>query len=49
MDLVTRRKFLLASGVVGGTALAAGAGAFTLGELMETTAGSGSAGRARSS
>ena len=38
MDLVTRRKFLLASGVVGGTALAAGAGAFTLGELMETTA-----------
>ena len=37
MDLVTRRKFLLASGVVGGTALAAGAGAFTLGQLMETT------------
>ncbi|GIJ74393.1 DUF1501 domain-containing protein [Virgisporangium ochraceum] len=37
MDLVTRRKFLLASGVVGGTALAAGAGAYTLGQLMETT------------
>jgi uncharacterized protein (DUF1501 family) len=34
---VTRRKFLLASGVVGGTALAAGAGAYTLGQLMETT------------
>src|SRR4030095_14650536 len=38
MYLVTRRKFLLASGVVGGTALAAGAGAFTLSQLMETTA-----------
>jgi uncharacterized protein (DUF1501 family) len=37
MDLVTRRKFLLASGVVGGTALAAGAGVYTLGELLETT------------
>lgn len=36
MDVVTRRKFLLASGVVGGTALAAGAGAYTLSELMET-------------
>jgi uncharacterized protein (DUF1501 family) len=37
MDLLTRRKFLVASGVVGGTALAAGAGAYTLGQLMETT------------
>ncbi|GIJ53704.1 DUF1501 domain-containing protein [Virgisporangium aurantiacum] len=37
MDLVTRRKFLVASGVVGGTALAAGAGAYTLGQLLETT------------
>jgi uncharacterized protein (DUF1501 family) len=37
MDLVTRRKFLLASGVVGGTALAAGAGAYTLGDLLDTT------------
>jgi len=38
MDLVTRRKFLLASGVVGGTALAAGAGAYTLGQVLETAA-----------
>jgi uncharacterized protein (DUF1501 family) len=37
MDLLTRRKFLVASGVVGGTALAAGAGAYTLGQLLETT------------
>jgi uncharacterized protein (DUF1501 family) len=38
MDLVTRRKFLVASGVVGGTALAAGAGVYTLDQLMDTTA-----------
>lgn len=38
MDLLTRRKFLLASGVVGGAALAGGAGAYTLAELMDTTA-----------
>ena len=37
MDLVTRRKFLVASGVAGGTALAAGAGVYTLGQLLETT------------
>jgi uncharacterized protein (DUF1501 family) len=36
MDLVTRRKFLLASGVVGGTALVAGAGTYTLGQLLDT-------------
>ena len=38
MDLVTRRKFLLASGVVGGTALAAGAGGYTLAQVLETAA-----------
>jgi uncharacterized protein (DUF1501 family) len=37
MDLVTRRRFLLASGVVGGTALAAGAGAYTLADLFATS------------
>jgi uncharacterized protein (DUF1501 family) len=38
MDVVTRRKFLVASGVVGGTALAAGAGVYTLAELLDTAA-----------
>jgi uncharacterized protein (DUF1501 family) len=37
MDTVTRRRFLLASGVVAGGALAAGAGAYTLGDLFRTT------------
>ncbi|MEV0273805.1 DUF1501 domain-containing protein [Hamadaea sp. NPDC050747] len=36
MDTVTRRKFLLASGVVGGTALAAGAGAYTVADILAT-------------
>src|SRR5947207_2952464 len=36
MDALTRRKFLIRSGVVGGAALAAGGGAFTLAEILET-------------
>jgi uncharacterized protein (DUF1501 family) len=37
MDTLTRRKFLIASGVVGGTALAAGAAAYTLTEILATS------------
>ncbi|OLE30006.1 MAG: hypothetical protein AUG44_02275 [Actinobacteria bacterium 13_1_20CM_3_71_11] len=36
MDLLTRRKFLLRSGVVGATALVAGGGAYTLAEILRT-------------
>ncbi|MDI1463752.1 DUF1501 domain-containing protein [Catellatospora sp. KI3] len=36
MDAVTRRKFLIASGVVGGAALVAGAGAYTLHDILAT-------------
>ena len=36
MDALTRRKFLVRSGVVGGAALAAGAGAFTLADILKT-------------
>jgi uncharacterized protein (DUF1501 family) len=36
MDTITRRKFLIASGVTGGVALAGGATAFTLHEILET-------------
>ena len=36
MDTITRRKFLVASGVAGGTALAAGAGALTWTELQQS-------------
>jgi uncharacterized protein (DUF1501 family) len=36
MDTITRRRFLVASGVVGGTALAAGAGALTWTELQQS-------------
>ncbi|NUT36993.1 MAG: DUF1501 domain-containing protein [Hamadaea sp.] len=36
MDTVTRRRFLVASGVVGATALAAGAGAYTLQDILAT-------------
>ena len=36
MDALTRRKFLIASGVVGGGALAAGAGAYTLTDILAT-------------
>jgi uncharacterized protein (DUF1501 family) len=36
MDLVTRRRFLLASGVVGASALAAGAGAIGMAELLRS-------------
>jgi uncharacterized protein (DUF1501 family) len=36
MDQLTRRKFLIRSGVVGGVALAAGGGAFTLAEILKT-------------
>src|SRR4051794_32934683 len=36
MDTVTRRKFLVASGVVGAAALAAGAGAYTLKDILAT-------------
>jgi uncharacterized protein (DUF1501 family) len=36
MDQLTRRKFLIRSGVVGGTALAAGAGAYTLADILGT-------------
>src|SRR5438105_5194877 len=36
MDTVTRRKFLLRSGVIGGAALVAGAGAFTLADILKT-------------
>jgi uncharacterized protein (DUF1501 family) len=37
MDQVTRRKFLIRSGVVGGTALALGGGAFTLADILKTS------------
>jgi uncharacterized protein (DUF1501 family) len=36
MDTVTRRKFLIASGVAGGVALAGGATAFTLKDILDT-------------
>jgi uncharacterized protein (DUF1501 family) len=36
MDTLTRRRFLLASGVTGAAALAAGAGAYTLKEVLAT-------------
>lgn len=36
MDALTRRKFLIRSGVVGGAALAAGAGAYTLTDILRT-------------
>jgi uncharacterized protein (DUF1501 family) len=36
MDTVTRRRFLKAAGVAGAGALAAGAGAFTLKEILDT-------------
>jgi uncharacterized protein (DUF1501 family) len=36
MDTVTRRRFLLASGVTGAAALAAGAGAYTLRDILAT-------------
>ena len=36
MDTLTRRKFLIASGVTAGAALAAGAGAYTLKEILDT-------------
>jgi uncharacterized protein (DUF1501 family) len=36
MDTLTRRKFLIASGVVGGTAIVAGAAAYTLAEVLAT-------------
>ncbi|MEW2426484.1 DUF1501 domain-containing protein [Micromonospora sp. NPDC047644] len=37
MDTVTRRRFLLTSGVVGAGALAAGAGAYSLRDLLDTS------------
>ncbi|HZM76230.1 MAG TPA: DUF1501 domain-containing protein [Candidatus Limnocylindrales bacterium] len=37
MDTLTRRKFLIASGVVGGAALAAGATALTLRDILATS------------
>jgi uncharacterized protein (DUF1501 family) len=36
MDALTRRKFLIRSGVVGGSALAGGAGVYTLAEILRT-------------
>jgi uncharacterized protein (DUF1501 family) len=36
MDALTRRKFLIRSGVVGGSALAAGAGVYTLADILRT-------------
>jgi uncharacterized protein (DUF1501 family) len=36
VDTVTRRRFLIASGVTAGAALAGGAGAFTLKEILDT-------------
>ncbi|HCU49454.1 MAG TPA: hypothetical protein DGG94_06575 [Micromonosporaceae bacterium] len=36
MDTVTRRRFLIRSGVVGGAALAAGATAYTLKDILQT-------------
>jgi uncharacterized protein (DUF1501 family) len=36
MDTVTRRRFLVASGVAGASALAAGAGAYTLKDILAT-------------
>src|SRR4051794_18364277 len=42
MDLLTRRKFLVASGVVGAGALATcGVGAYTLADLFDTTVAGG--------
>jgi uncharacterized protein (DUF1501 family) len=38
MDLLTRRRFLIASGVAGGTALAAGSAGIGLAELLATAA-----------
>jgi uncharacterized protein (DUF1501 family) len=37
MDSLTRRKFLIASGVVGGAAIAAGATAYTLRDILATS------------
>jgi uncharacterized protein (DUF1501 family) len=37
MDVVTRRRFLVTSGVVGAAALAAGAGAYTLQDILATS------------
>src|SRR5256885_11479037 len=37
MDRLTRRKFLIRSGVVGGAALVAGGGAYTLAEILKTS------------
>jgi uncharacterized protein (DUF1501 family) len=39
MDALTRRRFLVASGVTGGTALASGAAGMTLGHLVGTARG----------
>ncbi|ROT28226.1 DUF1501 domain-containing protein [Micromonospora sp. HM5-17] len=47
MDILTRRRFLLASGVVGAGALAAGAGALGLAELLKTASGGTSDASAR--
>src|SRR6266508_2342439 len=44
MDALTRRRFLVASGVVGASALAAGAGALGLAELLGTASDNPSAG-----
>ncbi|MDG4829858.1 DUF1501 domain-containing protein [Solwaraspora sp. WMMD1047] len=44
MDLYTRRRFLLASGVAAGGALAAGAGAIGLAELLRSASGEPPAG-----
>ena len=48
MDTVTRRKFLIASGVVGASALAAGAGAYSVADILGT-AGRPRRGRATAS
>ncbi|RKR86312.1 uncharacterized protein (DUF1501 family) [Micromonospora pisi] len=45
MDILTRRKFLIASGVVGAGALAAGAAAYTLTDLLATGNEQGPGGR----
>jgi uncharacterized protein (DUF1501 family) len=37
VDSLTRRKFLIRSGVVGGAALAAGAGVYTLADILRTS------------
>src|SRR5690242_3746316 len=36
MDTLTRRRFLIASGVAGGAALVAGAGAYALDDILST-------------